>query len=103
MVNTHLKLDEDVYKHLLYLKIKNNSSLYEEVNDLVRLGLEKGDYKYCLSSIESRIEYLEKNIRYIKSLLRQLYSDLDLDSVDIRSSEVMKLFDENYRKKKHVD
>ena len=25
------------------------------------------------------------------------------DSVDIRSSEVMKLFDENYRKKKHVD
>ena len=103
MVNTHLKLDEDVYKHLLYLKIKNNSSLYEEVNDLVRLGLEKDDYKYCLSSIESRIEYLEKNIRYIKSLLRQLYSDLDLDSIDIRSSEVMKLFDENYRKKKHVD
>ncbi len=103
MVNTHLKLDEDVYKHLLFLKIKNNSSLYEEVNELVRLGLEKGDYKYYLSSIESRIEYLEKNIRYIKNLLRQLYSDLDLDSVDIRSSEVMKLFDENYRKKKHVD
>ena len=103
MVNTHLKLDEDVYKHLLYLKIKNNSSLYEEVNELVKLGLEKGDYKYYLSSIESRIEYLEKNIRYIKNLLRQLYSDLDLDSVDIRSSEVMKLFDENYRKKKHVD
>ena len=97
MVNTHLKLDEDVYKHLLFLKIKNNSSLYEEVNELVRLGLEKGDYKYYLSSIESRIEYLEKNIRYIKNLLRQLYSDLDLDSVDIRSSEVMKLFDENYR------
>ena len=103
MVNTHLKLDEDVYKHLLFLKIKNNSSLYEEVNELVKLGLEKGDYKYYLSSIESRIEYLEKNIRYIKNLLRQLYSDLDLDSVDIRSSEVMKLFDENYRKKKHVD
>ena len=41
MVNTHLKLDEDVYKHLLFLKIKNNSSLYEEVNELVRLGLEK--------------------------------------------------------------
>ena len=103
MVNTHLKLDEDVYKHLLFLKIKNNYNFYEEVNELVRLGLEKGDYKYYLSSIESRIEYLEKNIRYIKNLLRQLYSDLDLDSVDIRSSEVMKLFDENYRKKKHVD
>ena len=103
MVNTHLKLDEDVYKHLLFLKIKNNSSLYEEVNELVRLGLEKGDYKYYLSSIESRLEYLEKNIRYIKNLLRQLYCDLDLDSLDIRSSEVIKLFDDNYRKKKHVD
>ena len=96
-------IEQSTSSWIVVSNIKNNSSLYEEVNDLVRLGLEKGDYKYCLSSIESRIEYLEKNIRYIKSLLRQLYSDLDLDSVDIRSSEVMKLFDENYRKKKHVD
>ena len=81
----------------------NHMTFSSAVNDLCNKGLVVDQNKKFEYEISKDMKDCKWNIVYIKSILKQIYSDLNLPFNDIKQSKNLKRFEDSYRGKKLDD
>ncbi len=97
MVDTHIRINEIVYKQIKNKVKQNNTSFNKECNRLLELSLTSEKLLLYLNDIFKVINNVDKNCYIIKRLLEQTYSDIGLSVTDVNNSPNLKCF---YKKMK---
>lgn len=103
MIDTHLRIKDDLYKEIKNSSQTNNNSFNEECNRLLKLSLISDDF---LSKIEKLIlitNQISNNSYISKRLLEQLYSDIGLNITDTNKSKNLQAFYKKIRRGSKYD
>ncbi len=93
MTKKSISLPNDVVEKINDYLIKKNMKFSPALADLVRLGSDT--YKYNNTSVDilKKLDELDLQIRYLKKMLEQFYSDMEVDGgTDPKKCEALKLF-----------
>ncbi len=104
-----MKKDKKVYFEyellnsiLLYAEI-NHLTFSKAVDKLCNIGLSLNEKDNYVKEISKSVNDCKWNFLYIKSFLKQIYSDLNLPFNDIKNSKNLKKFESLYKERKMDD
>lgn len=103
--DTHIWLDVELSKQIEQIASSENVKISDVINRLLSDGLEYDSVMKKLDSIANLLNIINSKSIYNQSLLQQIYSDLNLNQRDPKTSVNLKIFNESYRKrnKKLID
>lgn len=103
--DTHIWLDVELGKQIEQIASSENVKISDVINRLLSDGLEYDSVMKKLDSIANLLNNINSKSIYNQSLLQQIYSDLNLNQRDPKTSVNLKIFNESYRKrnKKLID
>ena len=101
--DVHLRIKTDLYLQIVELANFNNVTINEEVNNLLELALQINENEKSIKEILDNIGTLKKDSSYIKHLLIQTYTDLNLEPLDSTTSESLEKFNKKYHKRNMND
>ena len=103
--DTHIWLDVELGKQIEQIASNENVKISDVINRLLSDGLKYDSVMKKLDSIINLLNNINSKSIYNQSLLQQIYSDLNLNQRDPKTSVNLKIFNESYRKrsKKLID
>ena len=80
MREVHFKISNELFSMIEEYRIKNNYNKTQAYISLIELGLTKTDEKIIINNIISSLDKLNSRNNYVRALLEQLYSDLEIEN-----------------------
>lgn len=101
--DVHLRINNDLYSKISDLSILHKTTINDEIASLLELSFKINDNDKRITKLSDNFIDLKKDISYIKQLLIQTYADLNLEYVDISSSDSLDKFNKKYHKRNMND
>lgn len=103
--DTHIWLEVELSKQIEQIASRENVKMSDVINRLLSDGLKYDSVMKKLDNIINLLNNINSKSNYSQSLLQQIYSDLNLNQRDPKTSVNLKIFNESYRKrnKKLID
>lgn len=101
--DVHLRINNDLYSKISDLSILHKTTINDEIASLLELSFKINDNDKRITELSDNFINLKKDISYIKQLLIQTYADLNLEYVDISSSDSLDKFNKKYHKRNMND
>ena len=99
----HLRISNDLYSKISDLSKLHKTTINDEIASLLELSFKINDNDKRITELSDNFINLKKDISYIKQLLIQTYADLNLEYVDISSSDSLDKFNKKYHKRNMND
>ena len=99
----HLRISNDLYSKISDLSKLHKTTINDEIASLLELSFKINDNDKRITELSDNFINLKKDIFYIKQLLIQTYADLNLEYVDISSSDSLDKFNKKYHKRNMND
>lgn len=99
----HLRINNELYSKILELSELHKVTVNSEINNLLELSFKIQEQDKMISSLIDTMSSLKKDTSYIKQILIQIFADLNLETVDISSSECLEKFNKKYYKRNMND
>ena len=99
----HLRISNDLYSKISDLSKLHKTTINDEIASLLELSFKINDNDKRITKLSDNFIDLKKDISYIKQLLIQTYADLNLEYVDISSSDSLDKFNKKYHKRNMND
>ena len=80
MKELHFKISDDVFARIEKYRSNNNYNKTQAYISLFEFGLNKTDEKIIFNNIISSLDKLNSRNNYVRALLEQLYSDLEIEN-----------------------
>lgn len=80
MKEAHFKISDELFSRIDEYRSKHNYNKTQAYLTLIELGLNKTDEKIIFNNIISTLDKLNSRNNYVRSLLEQLYSDLEIEN-----------------------
>ena len=80
MREVHFKISNELFSMIEEYRIKNNYNKTQAYISLIEFGLNKTDEKIIFNNIVSSLDKLNSRNNYVRALLEQLYSDLEIEN-----------------------
>ena len=101
--DVHLRISNELYSKISDLSILHKTTINDEIASLLELSFKINDNDKRITELSDNFINLKKDISYIKQLLIQTYADLNLEYVDISSSDSLDKFNKKYHKRNMND
>ena len=101
--DVHLRINNDLYSKISDLSTLHKTTINDEIASLLELSFKINDNDKRITELSDNFINLKKDISYIKQLLIQTYVDLNLEYVDISSSDSLDKFNKKYHKRNMND
>lgn len=101
--DVHLRINNELYSKILELSKLHKVAINDEIANLLELSFKINDNDKKLTELSDSIINLKKDTSYIKQLLVQTYVDLDLEYLDVSSSDSLDKFNKKYHKRNMND
>ena len=101
--DVHLRINNDLYSKISDLSTLHETTINDEIASLLELSFKINDNDKRITELSDNFINLKKDISYIKQLLIQTYADLNLEYVDISSSDSLDKFNKKYHKRNMND
>ena len=101
--DVHLRINNELYSKISDLSILHKTTINDEIASLLELSFKINDNDKRITELSDSFINLKKDISYIKQLLIQTYADLNLEYVDISSSDSLDKFNKKYHKRNMND
>lgn len=101
--DVHLRINNDLYSKISDLSTLHKKTINDEIASLLELSFKINDNDKRITELSDNFINLKKDISYIKQLLIQTYADLNLEYVDINSSDSLDKFNKKYHKRNMND
>lgn len=99
----HLRMNYDLFNVLEEYAKSNKLSITETINRMIQKSILIDNLLGPTNEILSLLNKLSKDTYYIKQLLIQTYSDLDLEKKNPQDSENLKHFNRNFKNRRMND
>lgn len=103
MIDTHLRLKDNIHKSIRENSKKKNTSFNDECNRLLEISLIADTLLFRIEELIKEVKQLNKNGYVTKRLLEQLYSDIGLNITEVNKSKNLQEFYKRLRKGKYYD
>jgi hypothetical protein len=80
MREVHFKISNELFSRIEEYRLKNNYNKTQAYISLIEFGLNKTDEKIIFNNIISSLDKLNSRNNYVRALLEQLYSDLEIEN-----------------------
>lgn len=80
MREVHFKISNELFSMIEEYRIKNNYNKTQAYISLIEFGLNKTDERIIFNNIISSLDKLNSRNNYVRALLEQLYSDLEIEN-----------------------
>ena len=80
MKEVHFKISDELFSRIENYRANNNYNKTQAYISLFELGLTKTDEKKIFNNIISTLDKLNSRNNYVRALLEQLYSDLEIEN-----------------------
>lgn len=101
--DVHLRINNELYSKILELSKLHKVAINDEIANLLELSFKINDNDKKLTELSDSIINLKKDTTYIKQLLVQTYVDLNLEYLDVSSSDSLDKFNKKYHKRNMND
>ena len=101
--DVHLRINSELYSKILELSKLHKVAINDEIANLLELSFKINDNDKKLTELSDSIINLKKDTSYIKQLLVQTYVDLNLEYLDVSSSDSLDKFNKKYHKRNMND
>ena len=101
--DVHLRINNELYSKISDLSILHKTTINDEIASLLELSFKINDNDKRITELSDSFINLKKDISYIKQLLIQTYADLNLEYIDISSSDSLDKFNKKYHKRNMND
>ena len=101
--DVHLRINNELYSKISDLSILHKTTINDEIASLLELSFKINDNDKRITELSDNFINLKKDISYIKQLLIRTYADLNLEYVDISSSDSLDKFNKKYHKRNMND
>lgn len=99
----HLRMNHDLFSVIEEYAKSNKLSINETINRMIQKSILIDNLLGPTNEILSLLNKLSKDTYYIKQLLIQTYSDLDLEKKNPQESENLKHFNRNFKNRRMND
>lgn len=99
-LNRHIMINEDIHNRVLMLSKEDKISYSEEVSKLVEEALQNKVKQTQLDKMQNDILYLIKKVNLSYSLIKQMYSDFNINPNNITDPKKSEALNEFLRKVK---
>ncbi len=100
MIDRHIKIDEELHKKILMLSKETKISYSDEVAILVEEALSNRIKQTQLDKMQNDILYVTKKVNLLYSLVKQMYSDFNVNPNNITDPKTSPALNEFLRKVK---
>lgn len=101
--DVHLRINNELYSKILELSKLHKVAINDEIANLLELSFKTNDNDKKIAALSDSIINLKKDTAYIKQLLVQTYVDLNLEYLDVSSSDSLDKFNKKYHKRNMND
>ena len=101
--DVHLRINNELYSKILELSKLHKVAINDAIATLLELSFKINDNDKKLTELSDSIINLKKDTTYIKQLLVQTYVDLNLEYLDVSSSDSLDKFNKKYHKRNMND
>ncbi len=101
--DVHLRINNELYSKILELSKLHKVAINDEIANLLELSFKMNDTDKKITELSDSIINLKKDTSYIKQLLVQTYVDLNLEYLDVSSSDSLDKFNKKYHKRNMND
>ena len=101
--DVHLRINNELYSKILELSKLHKVAINDEIANLLELSFKINDNDKKLTELSDSIINLKKDTTYIKQLFVQTYVDLNLEYLDVSSSDSLDKFNKKYHKRNMND
>lgn len=98
--DVHIYIDYDLNKKIESNARENGRTISEEYSRLVKYSLEFEKIFERLNLMNSSIRKIYSNTNFSRKLLEQLYADIITEPSDVKLSEALSEFKNNYKENK---